>query len=196
MFCPNCGKKLPDNAQFCDACGSACGAGAPVQPSTPPVSPAPQNANVQTSQNPQRGTSNFLQKSKKKSKLVVPILAAVVLIFVYLVNASSDVSRVKDGHFYFNSSKTVGEAFEGFFGDTHWESKEINKVHYVYFRGKSKDEGNGKEMPVNVTFVVNPKTNEFEVQSLHVGKYDVTGQTVSIMNQIIDGNHNFTYYHD
>lgn len=35
MFCPNCGKNLPDNAMFCDGCGTrmaAAPAPAPVQP--------------------------------------------------------------------------------------------------------------------------------------------------------------------
>lgn len=36
MFCPNCGKNLPDNAAFCDGCGSRMAAApAPVQPQAP-----------------------------------------------------------------------------------------------------------------------------------------------------------------
>lgn len=33
MFCPNCGKELPENSRFCPSCGKEC---APGQPGTPP----------------------------------------------------------------------------------------------------------------------------------------------------------------
>jgi hypothetical protein len=51
MFCPNCGKKNPDDAKFCDGCGTTLGdqpAAAPVSPpaSAPAAAPAPLKAAV------------------------------------------------------------------------------------------------------------------------------------------------------
>lgn len=44
MYCPNCGKQLPDNAIFCSACGSRIGIAAQApHPSTHPIQAA-QNA--------------------------------------------------------------------------------------------------------------------------------------------------------
>ncbi len=50
MFCPNCGKNLPDNAMFCDGCGTrlaAAPAQAPVQPQAPVYAQPPVQAPVQ-----------------------------------------------------------------------------------------------------------------------------------------------------
>lgn len=46
MFCPNCGKNLPDNAMFCDGCGTRIAA-APVQPPVQPPVQAPVQPPVQ-----------------------------------------------------------------------------------------------------------------------------------------------------
>ena len=35
MFCPQCGKQLPDNARFCSKCGTAFGQPQPAQPQPP-----------------------------------------------------------------------------------------------------------------------------------------------------------------
>ena len=40
MFCPNCGKQNPDDAKFCESCGSTLSAAA--APKAEPVAPPPQ----------------------------------------------------------------------------------------------------------------------------------------------------------
>lgn len=64
MFCENCGKQLPDNANFCDGCGKKLTA-VPVPVKTPAQTKAaapasPQNANIQPQQ-PQ--TVNYRQSA-------------------------------------------------------------------------------------------------------------------------------------
>lgn len=59
MFCPNCGKSLPDSAKFCSGCGlnlQGLSDAAPAAPASAPPAPA------------------------KKKKRVLPIILAVVLI--------------------------------------------------------------------------------------------------------------------
>lgn len=66
MFCPNCGKKLPDEYVFCDGCGFAVNQ--PAQPQTPPAQePAP----VQT-------YAPAAEQEKPKSKAPFIILGSVV----------------------------------------------------------------------------------------------------------------------
>lgn len=69
MFCPNCGKNLPDNAAFCDGCGSPVAAApAPVQPQAPvqvPVqtpAPAPKQPNPMVD-NAIAGIKGFFSKN-------------------------------------------------------------------------------------------------------------------------------------
>lgn len=63
MFCPKCGNKLPDEALFCDQCGTALSAGKKAETTTPAVSVAePIEA--------------------KNQKLPVGIIAAILLIAV------------------------------------------------------------------------------------------------------------------
>lgn len=42
MYCPNCGKQLPDNTRFCHYCGAEQAAPAPAQPARPDYYAAPQ----------------------------------------------------------------------------------------------------------------------------------------------------------
>lgn len=46
MICPNCGKELPDNAKFCENCGTAISQSANETPVEPPQPTAPVNDGV------------------------------------------------------------------------------------------------------------------------------------------------------
>lgn len=91
MFCPNCGREIPDGTKFCPYCGGACSAGAAAAPQ-----PQPQDYGYvgQQGQTPdygyynQQGAAQGYQgyqapapkKSNKKLLLIIIIAAAVVLI--------------------------------------------------------------------------------------------------------------------
>lgn len=68
MFCPKCGKNLPDNAAFCDACGTALS-----QSVSEGVSTVPPDAPV--------ATEGVLPMPKRKSP-VKPILIAIAALVV------------------------------------------------------------------------------------------------------------------
>jgi hypothetical protein len=92
MFCPKCGKELPQDARFCYACG------APLDSGQPPSSPAPENTvNEQTGEHEpvtsatpdiyadtvQTEPLSEPKKTRKKGlalKIIAAVLAAVVLI--------------------------------------------------------------------------------------------------------------------
>ena len=91
MFCPNCGKNLPDNSAFCDGCGTRLGAApAPVQPAAPvyaaPVAPAQPNPTLDNliaaikgffSANPVNG----IEKASKSTSLEWLILFGITAFF-------------------------------------------------------------------------------------------------------------------
>ena len=71
MFCPKCGTRMPDDAEFCIKCGTKLPAGSAVQ-----------QPNVAQTDTPKKA-------KKKKSKLPVILGAAILLIVVVIVIASS-----------------------------------------------------------------------------------------------------------
>ncbi|MBE6807335.1 MAG: zinc ribbon domain-containing protein [Ruminococcaceae bacterium] len=86
MFCPNCGKNLPDNSAFCDGCGTRLAA-APAQPAAPAyAAPAQPNPILDDTIAAFKGffsgnPANGLQKAAKSSGLEWLILFGITVFF-------------------------------------------------------------------------------------------------------------------
>ena len=96
MFCPNCGKELPEGAAFCNGCGAPqAQAPAPAAPAAPVYAPAPETpayapapeapayAPVYAAPAPKQSLMDKL--GKKGLAIVIGAAAAVVALIVILV---------------------------------------------------------------------------------------------------------------
>lgn len=139
MFCPNCGKELPDNAKFCVHCGkSVIGQdqkgvhqsiiqdhAAPEQDSSDAAGGTPQKSVI------------FTQKKSKNTKVFICLAAALVLVMglvigvVFAIRASNEQAMIREIPFaiyndgggekveayykdYFGESLTIGFSVEDF----------------------------------------------------------------------------------
>lgn len=84
MFCPQCGKQLPDNAKFCSKCGTAFGQPQPVQ-SQPPRPGAGTTGPGQVFPGGARGGKGIGDLLKGKTKLVAIAAAAVVVVIAAIL---------------------------------------------------------------------------------------------------------------
>lgn len=191
-FCTKCGAPLGEGARFCVQCGEPANVG----------NKAPANEGLRASGNQDTGTqkSSFsagfsvdmaMQWIRKNYKLAGIALA--VCVFLLILVPSSDVSTVKNGNFEFNQSVKVGSAFEKFFADTNWESKEINGKHFVYFTGKCTDMEDGSEQLCRISFEVYPKTDSFRVVKVQMNGNDVTMISNQMLREIVAGNKTIHY---
>lgn len=117
MFCPNCGKNLPEEAGFCDNCGSSIAPSqpAPAQRSTysPPSAPQsayappstynPQGNTYQTQANvPHYASSNYeVDRTRPLTVgsyigmfllMLIP-LANIILLFVWAFDGSTNINK-------------------------------------------------------------------------------------------------------
>lgn len=174
MYCQGCGKEISDTVKFCPYCGFA--ATSESAAAAEPAAAAPQPAAT-------------VKKSKsKKIRNVLAVIGAFILFVGYSVATyDSDVAIVKTGHFTFNQTVTVGDAFENFFADTEWESSQQNGEHLVIFKGKSRNTEDGGTNNFRAVFTVNPDTKTFQAKSVFIDGRKVDGIDYSIMKQICDG---------
>lgn len=175
MYCQGCGKEISDTVKFCPYCGFA--ATSESAAAAEPAAAAPQPAAT-------------VKKSKsKKIRNVLAVIGAFILLFVgySIATYDSDVAIVKTGHFTFNQTVTVGDAFENFFADTEWESSQQNGEHLVIFKGKSRNTEDGGTNNFRAVFTVNPDTKTFQAKSVFIDGRKVDGIDYSIMKQICDG---------
>ena len=84
MFCPNCGKQLPDDSTFCEHCGTKIEA---EQPKAAPSAPAqsPVQPSVQAPVPSQPAQPSPLTEFVKKNKKMVGIGAGVLVLLIAVV---------------------------------------------------------------------------------------------------------------
>ena len=79
MYCPNCGKELPEGSRFCPSCGKEC---APGQPGTPPPAPTKPASTV---------TLNV------KTLLIAAAVVIVVLLAVLILRPGQSAEQSQNG---------------------------------------------------------------------------------------------------
>ena len=79
MFCPNCGKELPEGSRFCPSCGKEC---APGQPGTLPPAPTKPASTV---------TLNT------KTLLIAAVAVIVVLLAVLILRPGQSTEQSQNG---------------------------------------------------------------------------------------------------
>ena len=84
MFCPNCGKQLPDDSTFCEHCGAKI---EPEQPQGVSSAPAqsPVQPSVQTPVPSQPAQPSPLTEFVKKNKKMVGLGAGVLVLLIAVV---------------------------------------------------------------------------------------------------------------
>ena len=64
------------------------------------------------------------------------LIVSCVMVMIAMVGCGSKVDQVKNGHFRYNSTVTVGKAFDSSFGNPEWKEDESAKgVKFVEFKG-------------------------------------------------------------
>ena len=106
MFCPFCGKEIPDGSKFCGYCGNTIGA--PAQPSQPGMG-GPQGGPTPTQNVKTVGTSIFKNK-KAVTAMIAGAAAIVVLIIAVTVisNLPKKVNVLKDFNITFSGPDGYG----------------------------------------------------------------------------------------
>ena len=102
MFCPKCGKELPDNSKFCNACGERLADPIPMPQETSDTSPIPVSAvSVDV---PETG---FVPQNKKavSNKVIGIAAAAIVLIAAILGVCALLGSGSKNAYAYISDGK-------------------------------------------------------------------------------------------
>lgn len=113
MFCPKCGRQLPDGTKFCGGCGAALNAGAPVEAPVNPVYAAPaapvyaEPVEAPVKEGAGSRIKNALGGISSKFLMIGAIALAVILVAVLVVSLLSGgddahVMYLKDDQISFN----------------------------------------------------------------------------------------------
>ena len=83
MFCPNCGKQIPDNSAFCPECGKVMGA-------APAPEPAPESAPVATPTIPVSKIKYFTKVAPQNKRILGYVALGLGLLCILLVFLSAN----------------------------------------------------------------------------------------------------------
>lgn len=91
MFCPNCGKELPDGAQFCTQCGTAI-LSKPQQSSESEPSAFTQDHNKF-----QQGSTILQKKSSNSWKVIIGAIGAAIILIaiIFIVRANNEKNMIR-----------------------------------------------------------------------------------------------------
>lgn len=172
MFCSKCGKDNKDDTQFCSSCG------APLK-----VESAAVEAGGTGSQRKNKGKSE-----KKKSKWWLWTIIGIIVVIIVIAIASGGggstgdpeiISMVKNGHLSEYPRKTIGEAFNNFFGSPRWGAIVAEDGNdYVNVTGKIMFQE--KKVNAAVQFKVDKDAGTFEINAFEINE-------VSQMNIMLIG---------
>ena len=105
MFCPKCGRKLPDGSKFCSGCGS---------PLMPMVGNQAQNPGVVGSPSPAYMHAVNAKKLRKSLIIGVAAVAAVVVVVlvVFLLTNVFGANKLVNGKYIFEHNNSYGLSYE------------------------------------------------------------------------------------
>lgn len=169
MYCSNCGTKIPDGALFCPNCGQkvkdAVQPAAGSEKATAAAQPAPAAAAA-----PAKEKTHFsVGKVFKGIGTVIAILIVILAVMMYLEERPINV--VKSGTLDAFPDKTVGDAFEGYFENTSWDTYEEDGDQYVEFVGDFPSDNTLDASRARVLFLVDG--NNGEITSFIVDGIDI-----------------------
>ena len=197
MFCGNCGKEIKSEAKFCPNCGAAVNrpsASASPQPDTPsdgPIEPPVQREAIERTipaipvmsrpaeQSPNYGTDKRGRKSKKKG-IIIAIAVVAVMILAFTLLGNNPVSTIKTGKLNQYPEQTIGDAFEGFFGNPEWTSYEQDGDTYVKFTGECTFYG--ELVNAKVVFLIDD--DKFSIDRFELEGTDMTYLLESMLDEI------------
>ncbi len=170
MFCPKCGTKAIDGAEFCQKCGTKLITDEPVKPSAEmpsvdsvqPTNPSQQPNPVQP---PDPSPVNQTPKKKKSKRPVIigAIIATVVLVAIVVVvliwSGRIDYEAVVRAYTPYQDSAdmpyTCGEVFDRYIPEAEWTVRESDGIHLVDIGGTLK--GADQEALITIQMEVDEK---------------------------------------
>lgn len=148
MFCRNCGKELNEGTAFCTTCGAQVN----------------QTSFGTTANTKSKIDSGGFKKYLTKKNIIIVVAVFVVLCIIgAALGDDSAVSLVKNGYFYFDKSKTVGELLDSTFHDVKWESLVANDGK-TYVNATIKEDGD----KVVIQFKVNEDECTFRINACEI----------------------------
>ena len=128
--------------------------------------------------------------SKKKVLVIVGIVAvAVALLMWFLLSLTDPVANLKDSIWDgYDSSRTIGEAFEENFTDTSWTHYEIDGFDYIRFCGTIESEYGDSYVEINFSVTEFDDYYHFQVvDALMDGTYLSDAEISALMQYGFDG---------
>lgn len=127
-------------------------------------------------------------KSKGGTSWISVLLTLLFIFFYGILSAFllptnvDQISTVKDGSFYDYPTTTIGNGFDNFFADSHWEYVASDSPYdVVRFTGKA--DQNGNEVEVIIDFIL--KDDSFEIHSATVNSSKITDDEINDMIETI-----------
>ena len=113
MFCPNCGKQLPDDSTFCEHCGTKIEAeqlqGAPSAPAQSPVQPSVQ-APVPSQPAQPSPLTEFVKNNKKMVGIGAGVLVLLIAVVAFIATRPQKVKLEDYVSVTFSGYDTMGNA--------------------------------------------------------------------------------------
>ena len=203
MFCPKCGEKLPDDAQFCMKCGARVHALAPEgEPETYPEPEAPPRRDIA----PETGRTSPERPKKRRRGLIIGLAiviillaAAAVLIAIFGGGGNSNIETVKTGYLGEYTDMTVETLLDNYYGLLYgsegvWDGgvtddgREIVQVEYsddtgtvtIQFTMRGEDR-------FKVTAFVDPLSPVEETTDLLLALNNIYATSYTLEHQLEDG---------
>lgn len=200
MICRYCGRQNNDGVRFCSGCGADLSYDAP---SPQPQYQVPQQGGYPNGpQNYPNGPQDYpapqpVNYPAYKAKKTHPVLIVLLIVLVvgvvaailvpFLVGATSDIRKVKNGHVDLAGYEDVtwGEALGKICRSSSWESERKNSQRWVTYTGEKKSDGND----LTIKFKLSSDRKTFTVEEIQDGSKTMTNDLeigVAVM-QIFNG---------
>lgn len=189
LNCPHCGKKINLDDNFCPYCGQTTEFEQKFTETTPDEA----TINMQQKDFSHSNGQTDMASNKKinRNYFIVAGIAGIVIlaiiVAVYSVGGGSKyINMVKNSNWH-DSDMTIGDAFDKFFSDCEWKTKDIDGYHYVYFSGECEDENDGGKSIMHMKFRIDDNEDEFRLINLSVDGVNYTYRGNTIITQICNG---------
>ena len=195
-YCPNCGKQIPDDVKFCDACGAQITEAAPAAPTSEPVVAEPAVAEpavaepVASAPVAEPAAESLLDKIKAifSQKFVKVGVAAVAVVLVLAILISIIVpAKAPDGVFFVKDGELN---FFGMSGKA-WEFTDLDKDENVDGLPVITKDGNKIFYVVDGDLFVNKvgaKVDKADEVASEVDTYYINEEGTKVIYVTYDGN--------